>query len=85
LLSLIRAMAGQTVHLEAYLSGRQRIDFAILVLIVGTLIAACVFVMYCCVFTSFTVCFSVNAFAVLTAQIFVRHFHMSWRLCLPSA
>ncbi|KAL9711460.1 hypothetical protein Ac2012v2_004531 [Leucoagaricus gongylophorus] len=40
LLSLLRAMAGQTVHSEAYLSSRQRIDFAIIIIIFGTLVAA---------------------------------------------
>ncbi|KAJ3570015.1 hypothetical protein NP233_g4678 [Leucocoprinus birnbaumii] len=40
LMSLLRAMVGQTVPQEAYMSRRERIDFAIIIIVFGTLVAA---------------------------------------------
>lgn len=40
LMSLLRAMAGKTVPPEAHMSSRERIDFGIMILIFGTLVAA---------------------------------------------
>ncbi|KXN90846.1 Major facilitator superfamily domain-containing protein 7-a [Leucoagaricus sp. SymC.cos] len=40
LISLLRAMAGQKVTPDAYMSRRERIDFAIMIIIFGTLVAA---------------------------------------------
>lgn len=40
LFSLLRAMAGRSVPPNAYMSHRERIDFAIIIVIFGTLVAA---------------------------------------------
>lgn len=75
LLSLCRAMLGMQVEPAAYMSGRERIDYAIVTCIFGVLVASYVLFMHVrnnCRFNLLThPLHSSNGFAILSAQILV--------------